>query len=336
MPKNILTIQEMIMTTNFPWEILDQPSDRNVTIRRIFEESLHNIFIARDSEDNYQAIFQLKEMYKSLLKDSNISINSLQIELAKQPNNSFLLIIKLTNKDNLKIFDHILYAILKDLVYEKDEKGMVINFVRRLKNWQKFMQASKSGILSEEKIQGLLAEIFLMFNLIKNNPDKSELIINSWCGPSGLQQDFIFNNLAIEVKSIGNMDKKTISISSLEQLQSNVSNLYLSVFKTIKTDIQDHIESWSLNGLIDEMLNLLKCDEKTEIISKLLELGYVKDEKYDKSIHKIQLIGHYKVDDDFPKLTSRGIPNGVVNVKYDIDLNKIEQYKTDLILKNIL
>lgn len=318
------------MKTNFPWEALGKPLEGRLTTRRIFEESSCNIFIARDSSDHWLLLFQLQKNYQMLLKDINISISALKFDLAKQSESNYLLMIKLLDKDSLVIFDYVLHNILHDLMSEKEETQIMNEFLKKLKNWQKFMQSRKLGILSEEKIRGLLAELYFIFCLIQESTDKAELIIDAWYGPNKLQQDFIFNNVAIEVKSIGSTDKMVATISSINQLQSNLTHLYLSVFKVIKFNSTNNLELWSLNSLTDEILKLLKPTEKTVLISKLLEIGYIKDEKYDELTYQIELINHYEVKDDFPKLTSINIPEGIVNIRYDIDLNKINQYKTQL------
>lgn len=324
------------MTTNFPWEKLEQPVEGKLTTRRIFEDSPCNVFIAKDNHDDYYLIFQLYKTYKSLLRDVNISISSLKIDLTKQSDSSYLLMIKLIDSEDLNIFDYVLYAILNDLDYKQEEEKIINNFLKRLKNWQKFMQSKKLGLMPDEKIRGLLAELYFMLKFIQQDKDKAESIIEAWYGPDKLQQDFIFDNAAIEVKSISNTDKRAVTISSINQLQSNSSHLYLSIFKVLKVNSQNNLEIWHLNSLVDELLSLLKPTEKSVLISKLLEVGYIKDEKYDELTYQIQLINHYKVEESFPKLNSKDIPDGIINVKYDIDLNKIEKYKTELTLKQVL
>lgn len=317
----------MIMTNNFPWGSLDQPTEGNLTRRRVFENSSCNIFIAQDFERDYLLIFELSRPYQHLLKGVNIS--SLNIALFQQANQSFLLSIKLNDKNSLVIFDYIVHAILIELIDQKDEEKLITYFLRSLKEWQRFLQPIPHS-MSEEKIRGLLAELYFMLQLINENHEKADRIISAWCGPSKLQQDFIFEDIAIEVKSIGNTDKQAISISSVNQLQSNVDDLYLSVFKVLKAKQQEEIEVYSLNGLVEELFNLLQSNERMILRHKLLEAGYIKDEQYDYPMYHVQLVNHYKVDENFPKLTSVTIPDGVINVKYDIDLNKISNFRTSI------
>ena len=315
------------MTNNFPWERLDQPTEGNLTRRRVFENSSCNIFIAQDFKKDYQLIFELSRPYQYLLKGVNIS--SLNIALFQQTNQSFLLSVKLNDKNSLAIFDYIVYAILIELIDQKDEEKLITCFLKNLKEWQKFLQPIQHG-MSEEKIRGLLAELYFMLQLLNENRKKADRIISAWCGPSKLQQDFIFEDVAIEVKSIGNTDKQIVSISSINQLQSNVNDLYLSVFKILKVNQPEGMEVYSLNGLVEELSNLLQSNERIALRYKLLEAGSMRDEQYNHPLYHVQLVNHYKVDENFPKLTSKAIPDGVINVKYDIDLNKISNFKISI------
>ena len=65
--------------------------------------------------------------------------------------------------------------------------------------------------------------------LLTEYPDAAEQILHSWYGPERLQHDFIFKDLAVEIKSISSIDKRSVKISSLHQLETNLSELYLYV-----------------------------------------------------------------------------------------------------------
>ena len=86
-----------------------------------------------------------------MLKDVNISISSLKIDLTKQSDSSYLLMIKLIDSEDLSIFDYVLHAILNDLDFKQEEERIINNFLKKLKNWQKFMQSKKLGLMPDEK-----------------------------------------------------------------------------------------------------------------------------------------------------------------------------------------
>ncbi len=49
-----------------------------------------------------------------------------------------------------------------------------------------------------------------------------------------LQHDFVLKDLAVEIKSISSIDKRTAKISSVHQLETNVSELYLHVSSVLE------------------------------------------------------------------------------------------------------
>lgn len=49
--------------------------------------------------------------------------------------------------------------------------------------------------------------------LLTEYPDAAEQILHSWYGPERLQHDFIFKDLAVEIKSISSIDKRSVKIS---------------------------------------------------------------------------------------------------------------------------
>lgn len=320
------------MNKNFLWSSLSLPVRGKLSTFRVFEESNFDIFIAKDCDGGYRCLISLSNNPLLLLKNFKLNINAIRIDLTKSGNGSFLLNIKLLDEEMLDIFDYILFVLLTECISEKNEDLFLASFLNNLKNWQRFMQ-SKKGILSEEKIQGLIAELQFMSDLIECNMESSSRIVGAWHGPERLQQDFIFENEAVEIKSIGNMDKKTIAISSLDQLQANVEKLYLMVYVVTKSDVLN--AGVNLNQLTEHLENLLSSTDRLILREKLLEAGYIKSEKYDDLKYQIRRNNSYLVNEGFPMLTSGLMPDGVVNVKYSIEIDKIEYFKSPIAISGL-
>lgn len=320
------------MNKNFLWSSLSLPAHGKLSTLRIFEESNYNIYIAKDCNGDYRCLISLSKNPQILIKNNKLNINSIKIELTKTDGGFFLLNIKLLDVEMLDIFDYILFVLLTECVTEKEENCFVVNLLTNLKNWQRFMQ-SKRGILSDEKIQGLIAELKFMNDLIEQNLEFSSRIIESWYGPERLQQDFVFENEAVEIKSVGNIDKKTITISSLDQLNANVEKLYLIIYVVTKCDILN--AGIDLNQLIERLESLLSSTDRLRLREKLLDIGYVKNEKYEDAKYQIRKSNSYLVGEGFPMLTSGLMPNGVVNVKYSIEIEKIERFKNPVVISGL-
>lgn len=319
------------MNKNFSWSDLPLPTHGRLSTRRIFEKSNFDIFIAKDCDGSHLCLVSLSKNPLTLIKSLNININAIKIDLTKN-DSGFFLNIKLLDEELLGIFDYILFILLTECIFEKSESEFIVRLLSNLKNWQRFMRSTRD-ILSEEKIRGLIAELQFMHDLMEKNRSFSSLIVESWCGPERLQQDFIFENEVVEVKSIGNMDKKTITISSLDQLQTNVKKLYLAVYVVTKSDVLN--TGVNLNQLVENIESMLSSTDKLTLCEKLLEMGYLKNEKYDDLKYQVKKESSYLVSDEFPKLTARTIPNGVVNVKYSIEIDKIERFNNPIVISGL-
>lgn len=277
------------MNKYFPWSSLAIPAQDKLSVRRIFETSNFDIYIAKDCDGAYRCLISLSKNPLMLLRSLNLNINSMKIDLTKGDSGLFLLNIKLLNEEMLDIFDYILFILLSECVSDNSEDSFVTKLLNNLKNWQRFMQ-SRRGILSEEKIQGLIAELQFMHDLIECNKEFSSYVVESWRGPERLQQDFIFENEVVEIKSIGNIDKKVIAISSLDQLQASVEKLYIMVYAVTKCDMLN--AGVSLNRLVENLEDLLSSSSKLILHEKLLEAGYLKNEKYDDLKYQIEKLVH--------------------------------------------
>ena len=316
------------MIFNFPWNELAISSQKSLVTRRIYDSSPYDIFIARTYDENYQVVIRVDKNYINQLSNLRINISSIKIDIVKQSNYEFLL-IKLLDQSLIGIFDSILNIILSESVYEEAESAMVHKFLQQLKRWQKFMSTSKTSILSEDKIRGLIAELKFLSELLIDNSLLKQEIIEAWYGPDRLHHDFIFNNTAVEVKSVSNLDKKSVTISSEYQLESNSNQLFLRVYCILKSSVAAE-NAINLNTIIKNISEKLDINERSQFDEKLIECGYIPNEKYDEFNYKIELINNYQVTEDFPRLCSSSLANGVLNVRYDIDLNKIEKFIMDL------
>ena len=322
------TLLVMIMH-NFPWNELEAPKDDSFITRRIYAQKSHDIFIARDKDKKNILVMMVKENYLDQINKYKININSIRIDVFEKSKDCFFLTVKLLDDNLLEVFDNILKVILSKSIVEHEEKLMIQSFLQQLKRWQKFMSSNQASLLSEEKIRGLVAELTLLSELLSDNPLLGQEVIEAWYGPDRLQHDFIFNNIAIEVKSISNLDKKSVTISSEYQLESNLNKLFLRVYSVLKSNalVQDTL---NLNSLIDNIYKKLDVGEKICFDKKLIDCGYVPNEKYDDFNYRVDVINNYLVTNVFPKICSSQLDHGVINVRYDVDLNKIDKFSENL------
>jgi hypothetical protein len=181
----------------------------------------------------------------------------------------------------------------------------------------------RKDILSEDEIQGLIAELLFLKNNIFDLYGTTAGL-NSWSGPEPTHKDFSHGNDWFEVKSIAN-NKPTVFISSIEQLEST-SDGKLIVFHMEK--MSPEFNGYSLNPLVEEILNSFALESDRDLfLDKLAQAKYAYSEIYDNYVYNVVKMEKYRVTDNFPRFKHDDLPRGIVKVKYEIELSVIEKFK---------
>ncbi|MHA3062876.1 PD-(D/E)XK motif protein [Acinetobacter sp. ANC 4641] len=322
------------------WNELSVPVKHSFTTRRIGENLKADIFIARDYDNCFSVLVQHQQDLRQLFNKHRVDVGAVSSDY-REVSDGFTLQFKLENSQLIEYFDQFVQFVqfvLKDLQHTDNEKLIVEAFLLKLKNWKKFISSSKYGKLSPEQIRGLLAEMSFLNVLLTKYPEAAEQILYSWYGPERLQHDFIFKDLAVEIKSISSIDKRSVKISSLHQLETNLSELYLHVAVVLEAP-ENAPDKINLNTMVSNLKDKLAQLNDIELLAifeqKLLESHYLPDHYYDNYHYIVRHLSDYIVADDFPRLYSGLIPNGILNVSYELDLNMIDLYKVEHLVQKI-
>ena len=152
--------------------------------------------------------------------------------------------------------------------------------------------------------------------------------VEAWCGANGIQQDFIFGDTAVEVKSLMGRDRSTVRISSADQLESISGQLFLMIYRL--SDLPDSADAVSLNELVAGIESDLSEAEAIEGFSaRLASYGYVPLHEYDLPKLAVSGMQAYRVTGAFPRLIRSALPEGIVRVNYEIELENIAPYACD-------
>lgn len=325
------------MGTLLKWNELSAPVKHSFTTRRIGEDLKADIFIARDYDNSFSVLVQHQQDLRQLFNKHHVEVGAVSSDY-RELSSGFALQFKLEDAQLIEYFDQFVQFVLKDLQQADNEKLIVEAFLLKLKNWKRFISSSKYGKLSPEQIRGLLAEMSFLDVLLTEYPDAAEQILHSWYGPERLQHDFIFKDLAVEIKSISSIDKRSVKISSLHQLETNLSELYLHVVAVLEAP-ENTPDKINLNTMVSNLKDKLTQLNDAELFAifehKLLESHYIPDHYYDNDHYIIRHLNDYTVADDFPRLYSGLIPNGILNVSYELDLNMIDLYKSEHLVQKI-
>lgn len=188
--------------------------------------------------------------------------------------------------------------------------------------WQKMFK-SHCETMSEHEIKGLIGELLFlkdeMFPLwgISNS-------ISSWAGPDSSKKDFSIESTWYEIKTI-EYGKKTVGISSLEQLESLVDGI-LVVYQLEKMSPGFH--GITINCLANEILNMISfLPDKQLFLDKLNRVGFSFSDLYDEYVYDKRDLSKYRVNESFPKLVKDRVPQAIAKATYEITLSDIIKYK---------
>lgn len=311
-----------------PWSVIERPA-HDVIGRRIDHTHPFDLFWGKDYLGHYLFIFESDDlhygMHQALLPDL-VGIKARYLPLTQDSPKSRLVLL-LNEQQNWELF----YSLCNDLVgatrNAASAKSALEIILRRLDRWREFLRANRGGLLSEERIKGLIGELlFLKKYLIPAfGPGPA---VSFWQGPDGAPQDFCVGNSAIEVKCKSGGAKPNIRISSEYQLCAQLPELYLYVVTLGKaTDGQSGVVH--LPGLIAEVrLQLASATyEQNERFSDLLfGIGYVDSEAYLDYSYLVAKEDTFSVLPGFPRICPGDLSQGVANVTYDISLSSCDEF----------
>ncbi|MGL5561818.1 MAG: PD-(D/E)XK motif protein, partial [Tannerellaceae bacterium] len=115
-----------------------------------------------------------------------------------------------------EIFVYFVEDIINYLANIYDNTTALKIIKERVNFWRLLFSKISRDILSAEQQRGLFGELYFLERLLNETKDKYA-VINAWHGPLALNQDFRFNNLALEIKAT-KKNNPTIKISNEYQL----------------------------------------------------------------------------------------------------------------------
>jgi hypothetical protein len=238
----------------------------------------------------------------------------------KRADGSWLMVLRLRQCNLLAVFGRVCQDLIEASSAVAGEDQLIRLFRERLNLWKRLFEQGGTGLLEDFKIKGLIAELLVLEEqLLARQPLEA---VSSWVGPLRADQDFLFSDLAIEVKAIG-PGTEGLSISSLQQLVANVP-LSLRVI-TLRPASPAEQGAITLNSLAVRLEGSLAASPEALALfrGRLLEAGYVEDQHYDGIAFESLLTEDFEVTDSFPKLTPESVPVGISSAAYVVALEAV-------------
>ena len=135
---------------------------------------------------------------------------------------------------------------------------------------------------------------------------------------------------SVEVKSISGSSRMRVRISSEDQLVSETPHLFLRIYRLAQAD-DSTPDASSLNQMVQIITQHLETNIEARLCfeKKLMDFGYQPLPDYDYPLITLLNTHTFRVSDEFPRLTRQGLPEGVIKVSYDIELEHLDPYKCD-------
>lgn len=217
-----------------------------------------------------------------------------------------------------------------DLVYtpkSKSAQKYADSIMNRIYQWMEFLSKDRQTEIPIRKQLGLLGELLFIKKLTANGLSFEE-VLSAWGGPDMAPKDFSFPKIDVEVKSCLD-EENTVRISSENQLSNGVKPLYLSVFKLFEDS-----EGFNLADIVQELvtkaineLNSLRGIFERKLLAADYNCGMIYSNLI--SVSEAQQI-IYSVEEGFPCIKKKDLPDSVAAVKYNLDLNYCAKYITNI------
>ena len=308
-----------------PWDEIIIPA-KDYNVRRAVAGSTP-IFWGKDKLGNCMFIVEISGDHAEYFRKNNPSMHGIHIDLRQQEGGQSMVLTlgQNTDKDLFLTFCRSLVSILDGITDSAVLLSVALNHIKR---WRLFMSLKKWKTLSDTKVRGLVAELQFLRFLYQNRLSCVDAV-SAWNGADRFQQDFMFGNTAVEVKSLSGSERNTVRISSESQLDCLCDNLFLVIFN-LRT-FYDSSHALSLNKIVSSIESELDDSAALEGFSgKISAYGYIPIPEYDTPEFLVTSRNSYHVTDQFPRLLRSQLPSGIVQVRYNIELEHIKPFECDI------
>jgi len=228
--------------------------------------------------------------------------------------------ISLLDPQLMSVFIELCRDIVESTLNEVDEYNAASVVLSRIERWGTLLKA-ETNRLDRSALRGLLGELLFLETKIFPRVLDFQSAIDSWTGPFRLAQDFtLASGLRVEVKSVVG-DADTALINGLGQLDSGDFPLQLAVVRLEDTQLGT-LDSITVLGLIERIRSQLSQSPVALVsFNGLLGLVGWDDHKHvDDFAVRLIRIDRFDVGLDFPRLTARTVPTGILSAIYKIAL----------------
>jgi hypothetical protein len=314
----------MTVSKPVPWDAIPTPA-ADLSVLRVAGTIGVAVFWGRDTKAQRLLVIELDGDHTALFRRDVVSLHGISVDLR---NGDFAgqqrFVLTLARHIDTDLFFGLCETLISSVKEVKDPATALSVALAHLKRWKAFLAGRNARLLSPEEVRGLFGELHVLRRLYQNTLCQAAAV-DAWLGPKDSHQDFIFGDRAIEVKSLSGRERSTVRISSEDQLESTLPELFLLTQRL--TDVPDADKALSLNdlvGLIESELSVAEAIE--QFADKLAGMGYAPLAEYDRPRFVVSGLQGYRVAEAFPRLIRSELPTGVTKLSYEIMVEAIAPF----------
>jgi hypothetical protein len=283
---------------------------------------------ARDAYGRFLFIYEFPP--SDQIPDKFPELNGIDIHLREPEdvkNGNFMLLLILKDDKEWQIFLSLCNDIVASTRELKQHDQATRIILRRLQRWQEFLRRTRSGLLSEKEIKGLIGELLFIKNHL-TPAFETGTAIQFWQGPEDAPQDFNVHNCAIEVKCQMGTTTPRVRISSVDQLCPQLPEMFLYVVTLGKSE-EDVEGAVNLPSLINEIRDKLEADSPSDFErfnNLIYQTGYIDLEEYKQFSYIPVSEKMFSVVTGFPRICPEELSPGIEGLTYDIKLLECEPF----------
>ncbi|GAA3951460.1 PD-(D/E)XK motif protein [Chitinophaga oryziterrae] len=290
---------------------------------RINADCIPDLYLALDVKGDRFLILQVPNGIN--IQCQNIKMENLSIEWHED---SRFVVIGLLNKQFTDLYNDLVLSLYNRIDKLTSPARYADEFIKCFYKWADFFEDNIPDKLSDVEVKGLFGELIVLRNYIADaDLTNCNTILNAWQGPFGRTHDFTFGDFNLEVKTKDD-NQITVRISSEYQLQPEAGkNMRLAV---VNVAVKDNGKN--LGMVIHEIKEIIieKGADMVTFLKAIIKAGL--------NAGNVVLYNHHKWEplsisfydcssgDDFPKIISSRLPNGINTVKYNLTVDLIQDY----------
>lgn len=299
------------------WEGLAD-ADRLSRIRRVGSAAKLAQYCAIDGAGNFAFYTKSTARPERLERLANLAVS-----VAQDKSGEWTRVITLTDTEYFEEFSILVESLVSASLEKPNETLALRAQGTAFEQWVAFYRRRLGFTLSAAR--GLFGELLILRLRQEQDQYSWTEALESWKGPFGNPQDFVFGaKLAEEVKTV-NASAKRVKINGVEQLNFN-GDLSLTILTVV-----DSSDSGS-GGTIAEVIERLRSEltpAQKELLKERLELaGYDPESELSTSrFFEAVKIDTYSVVGGFPKIDQQALPEAIDGVEYHLKISAIEGFR---------